>query len=78
MESPVSFTGHQEAREICLRGGKSGFPDKLPPSRSPSPQRTRRSGIRTGRPRATARATAMATAPALQLVLHPSATLVST
>ena len=27
MESPVSFTGHQEAREICLRGGKSGFPD---------------------------------------------------
>ena len=29
MESPVSFTGHQEAREICLRGGKSGFPDAL-------------------------------------------------
>ena len=28
MESPVSFTGHQEAREICLRGGKSGFPDE--------------------------------------------------
>ena len=27
MESPISFTGHQEAREICLRGGKSGFPD---------------------------------------------------
>ena len=30
MESPVSFTGHQEAREICLRGGKSGFPDAVP------------------------------------------------
>ena len=30
MESPVSFTGHQEAREICLRGGKSGFPDVSP------------------------------------------------
>ena len=30
MESPVSFTGHQEAREICLRGGKSGFPDVAP------------------------------------------------
>ena len=29
MESPISFTGHQEAREICLRGGKSGFPDVI-------------------------------------------------
>ena len=29
MESLVSFTGHQEAREICLRGGKSGFPDVI-------------------------------------------------